>query len=210
MWRGQTVRTFGMTGLIAQGLFLGYLTPCARCDAFIMLGTDVPYRSFIQDRGRVRIAQLDIRPQKTFRAPGRRFELGRWSGGMWGRHDRKRSFASRGEDPTRAPSTIRARAELPRGAQGADDLFAQGRPGGGACIPPAGQGGLAWVRRSWRAGRWPIFTCGCGGWGRPYGAARYLAIETEKRPASLARSWALDRWPMPCRKASGRRRVSGA
>jgi pyruvate dehydrogenase (quinone) len=49
----------GMTALI--GFNSGYYA-MRDCDALFMLGTDFPYRQFYPE-GRVRIAQLDIRPQ---------------------------------------------------------------------------------------------------------------------------------------------------
>jgi pyruvate dehydrogenase (quinone) len=49
----------GMTGLI--GYSSGYYA-MRECDALLMLGTDFPYRQFYPE-GRVRIAQVDIRPE---------------------------------------------------------------------------------------------------------------------------------------------------
>jgi len=63
MWSGTTRTTSAMTGLI--GFSSGYYA-MRDCDALLMLGTDFPYRQFYPE-GRVRIAQLDIRPQNLGR-----------------------------------------------------------------------------------------------------------------------------------------------
>lgn len=53
----------GMTGLI--GVSSGYYA-MRECDALLMLGTDFPYRQFYPE-SRVRIAQVDIRPENLGR-----------------------------------------------------------------------------------------------------------------------------------------------
>jgi len=53
----------GMTGLIGFGS--GYYA-MRDCDALLMLGTDFPYRQFYPE-GRVRMAQVDIRPENLGR-----------------------------------------------------------------------------------------------------------------------------------------------
>jgi pyruvate dehydrogenase (quinone) len=54
----------GMTGLI--GFSSGYYA-MLDCDVLLMLGTDFPYRQFYPERGSVRIAQVDIRPENLGR-----------------------------------------------------------------------------------------------------------------------------------------------
>ena len=55
----------GMTGLI--GFSSGYYA-MEDCDTLLMLGTDFPYRQFYPE-GRVRIAQIDIRPRTSAAVP---------------------------------------------------------------------------------------------------------------------------------------------
>jgi pyruvate dehydrogenase (quinone) len=54
----------GMTGLI--GFSSGYYA-MLDCDVLLMLGTDFPYRQFYPQGSRVRIAQIDIRPENIGR-----------------------------------------------------------------------------------------------------------------------------------------------
>lgn len=54
----------GMTGLI--GFSSGYYAMLS-CDVLLMLGTDFPYRQFYPQGSRVKIAQVDIRPEQLGR-----------------------------------------------------------------------------------------------------------------------------------------------
>src|SRR6202022_1189410 len=108
----------GMTGLI--GFSSGYYA-MRDCDALLMLGTDFPYRQFYP-QGRVRIAQLDIRPQNLGRrAP---IELG-LVGDVAATIE---ALLPRLEEKTNTAHLDNARRNYREARKGLDDL-AQGRPG---------------------------------------------------------------------------------
>src|SRR6202051_1463622 len=153
----------GMTGLI--GFSSGYYAMRER-DALFMLGTDFPYRQFYPE-GRVRIAQLDIRPQN----------LGRWAPielGLVGDVAATiEALLPRLEEKTNTAHLDDARRNYREARKGLDDL-AQGRPGRRLIHPQQ-------VARvvSELASDDAIFTCDVGlptVW-----AARYLAMNGKRR-----------------------------
>src|SRR5712672_1082076 len=108
----------GMTGLI--GFSSGYYA-MRDCDMLLMLGTDFPYRQFYPE-SRVRIAQLDIRPQNLGRrAP---IELG-LVGDVAATIE---ALLPRLEEKTNTAHLDNARRNYREARKGLDDL-AQGRPG---------------------------------------------------------------------------------
>jgi pyruvate dehydrogenase (quinone) len=153
----------GMTGLI--GFSSGYYA-MRECDALFMLGTDFPYRQFYPE-GRVRIAQLDIRPQNLGRrAP---IELG-LVGDVAATIE---ALLPRLEEKTNTAHLDDARRNYREARKGLDDL-AQGRPGRRLIHPQQ-------VARvvSELASDDAIFTCDVGlptVW-----AARYLAMNGKRR-----------------------------
>jgi len=153
----------GMTGLI--GFSSGYYA-MRDCDALLMLGTDFPYRQFYPE-GRVRIAQLDIRPQNLGRrAP---IELG-LVGDVAATIE---ALLSRLEEKTNTAHLDIARRNYREARKGLDDL-AQGRPGGRLIHPQQ----VARVVSELAADD-AIFTCDVGlptVW-----AARYLAMNGKRR-----------------------------
>jgi pyruvate dehydrogenase (quinone) len=153
----------GMTGLI--GFSSGYYA-MRDCDALFMLGTDFPYRQFYPE-GRVRIAQLDIRPQNLGRrAP---IELG-LVGDVAATIE---ALLPRLEEKTNTAHLDIARRNYREARKGLDDL-AQGRPGGRLIHPQQ----VARVVSELAADD-AIFTCDVGlptVW-----AARYLAINGKRR-----------------------------
>ena len=153
----------GMTGLI--GFSSGYYA-MRDCDALFMLGTDFPYRQFYPE-GRVRIAQLDIRPQNLGRrAP---IELG-LVGDVAATIE---ALLPRLEEKTNTAHLDDARRNYREARKGLDDL-AQGRPGGRLIHPQQ----VARVVSELAADD-AIFTCDVGlptVW-----AARYLAMNGKRR-----------------------------
>ncbi len=153
----------GMTGLI--GFSSGYYA-MRDCDALLMLGTDFPYRQFYPE-GRVRIAQLDIRPQNLGRrAP---IELG-LVGDVAATIE---ALLPRLEEKTNTAHLDIARRNYREARKGLDDL-AQGRPGGRLIHPQQ----VARVVSELAADD-AIFTCDVGlptVW-----AARYLAMNGKRR-----------------------------
>ncbi len=153
----------GMTGLI--GFSSGYYG-MRDCDALLMLGTDFPYRQFYPE-GRVRIAQLDIRPQNLGRrAP---IELG-LVGDVAATIE---ALLPRLEEKTNTAHLDIARRNYREARKGLDDL-AQGRPGGRLIHPQQ----VARVVSELAADD-AIFTCDVGlptVW-----AARYLAMNGKRR-----------------------------
>jgi pyruvate dehydrogenase (quinone) len=153
----------GMTGLI--GFSSGYYA-MRECDALFMLGTDFPYRQFYPE-GRVRIAQLDIRPQNLGRrAP---IELG-LVGDVAATIE---ALLPRLEEKTNTAHLDDARRNYREARKGLDDL-AQGRPGRRLIHPQQ----VARVM-SELASDDAIFTCDVGlptVW-----AARYLAMNGKRR-----------------------------
>ena len=153
----------GMTGLI--GFSSGYYA-MRDCDALLMLGTDFPYRQFYPE-GRVRIAQLDIRPQN----------LGRWAPielGLVGDVAATiEALLPRLEEKTNTAHLDDARRNYREARKGLDDL-AQGRPGRRLIHPQQ----VARVVSELAADD-AIFTCDVGlptVW-----AARYLAMNGKRR-----------------------------
>jgi pyruvate dehydrogenase (quinone) len=153
----------GMTGLI--GFSSGYYA-MRDCDALLMLGTDFPYRQFYPE-GRVRIAQLDIRPQNLGRrAP---IELG-LVGDVAATIE---ALLPRLEEKTNTAHLDNARRNYREARKGLDDL-AQGRPGRRLIHPQQ----VARVVSELAADD-AIFTCDVGlptVW-----AARYLAMNGKRR-----------------------------
>jgi len=153
----------GMTGLI--GFSSGYYA-MRDCDALLMLGTDFPYRQFYPE-GRVRIAQLDIRPQNLGRrAP---IELG-LVGDVAATIE---ALLPRLEEKTNTAHLDDARRNYREARKGLDDL-AQGRPGRRLIHPQQ----VARVVSELAADD-AIFTCDVGlptVW-----AARYLAMNGKRR-----------------------------
>ena len=153
----------GMTGLI--GFSSGYYA-MSDCDALLMLGTDFPYRQFYPE-GRVRIAQLDIRPQNLGRrAP---IELG-LVGDVAATIE---ALLPRLEEKTNTAHLDNARRNYREARKGLDDL-AQGRPGRRLIHPQQ----VARVVSELAADD-AIFTCDVGlptVW-----AARYLAMNGKRR-----------------------------
>jgi pyruvate dehydrogenase (quinone) len=153
----------GMTGLI--GFSSGYYA-MRDCDALLMLGTDFPYRQFYPE-GRVRIAQLDIRPQNLGRrAP---IELG-LVGDVAATIE---ALLPRLEEKTNTVHLDNARRNYREARKGLDDL-AQGRPGGRLIHPQQ----VARVVSELAADD-AIFTCDVGlptVW-----AARYLSMNGKRR-----------------------------
>jgi pyruvate dehydrogenase (quinone) len=153
----------GMTGLI--GFSSGYYA-MRDCDALLMLGTDFPYRQFYPE-GRVRIAQLDIRPQNLGRrAP---IELG-LVGDVAATIE---ALLPRLEEKTNTAHLDNARLNYREARKGLDDL-AQGRPGRRLIHPQQ----VARVVSELAADD-AIFTCDVGlptVW-----AARYLAMNGKRR-----------------------------
>jgi pyruvate dehydrogenase (quinone) len=153
----------GMTGLI--GFSSGYYA-MRDCDALFMLGTDFPYRQFYPE-GRVRIAQLDIRPQNLGRrAP---IELG-LVGDVAATIE---ALLPRLEEKTNTAHLDDARRNYREARKGLDDL-AQGRPGRRLIHPQQ----VARVVSELAADD-AIFTCDVGlptVW-----AARYLAMNGKRR-----------------------------
>src|SRR6266851_3259679 len=153
----------GMTGLI--GFSSGYYA-MRDCDALFMLGTDFPYRQFYPE-GRVRIAQLDIRPQNLGRrAP---IELG-LVGDVAATIE---ALLPRLEEKTNTAHLDIARRNYREARKGLDDL-AQGRPGRRLIHPQQ----VARVVSELAADD-AIFTCDVGlptVW-----AARYLAMNGKRR-----------------------------
>jgi pyruvate dehydrogenase (quinone) len=153
----------GMTGLI--GFSSGYYA-MRDCDALFMLGTDFPYRQFYPE-GRVRIAQLDIRPQNLGRrAP---IELG-LVGDVAATIE---ALLPRLEEKTDTTHLDNARRNYREARKGLDDL-AQGRPGRRLIHPQQ----VARVVSELAADD-AIFTCDVGlptVW-----AARYLAMNGKRR-----------------------------
>jgi pyruvate dehydrogenase (quinone) len=153
----------GMTGLI--GFSSGYYA-MRDCDALLMLGTDFPYRQFYPE-GRVRIAQLDIRPQNLGRrAP---IELG-LVGDVAATIE---ALLPRLEEKTNTEHLDNARRNYREARKGLDDL-AQGRPGRRLIHPQQ----VARVVSELAADD-AIFTCDVGlptVW-----AARYLAMNGKRR-----------------------------
>ena len=153
----------GMTGLI--GFSSGYYA-MRDCDALLMLGTDFPYRQFYPE-GRVRIAQLDIRPQNLGRrAP---IELG-LVGDVAATIE---ALLPRLEEKTNTAHLDSARRNYREARKGLDDL-AQGRPGRRLIHPQQ----VARVVSALAADD-AIFTCDVGlptVW-----AARYLAMNGKRR-----------------------------
>ncbi|HWO86355.1 MAG TPA: ubiquinone-dependent pyruvate dehydrogenase, partial [Stellaceae bacterium] len=153
----------GMTGLI--GFSSGYYA-MRDCDALLMLGTDFPYRQFYPE-GRVRIAQLDIRPQNLGRrAP---IELG-LVGDVAATIE---ALLPRLDEKTNTAHLDDARRNYREARKGLDDL-AQGRPGGRLIHPQQ----VARVVSELAADD-AIFTCDVGlptVW-----AARYLAMNGKRR-----------------------------
>src|SRR5229473_3187318 len=153
----------GMTGLI--GFSSGYYA-MRDCDALLMLGTDFPYRQFYPE-GRVRIAQLDIRPQNLGRrAP---IELG-LVGDVAATIE---ALLPRLEEKTNTAHLDNARRNYHEARKGLDDL-AQGRPGRRLIHPQQ----VARVVSELAADD-AIFTCDVGlptVW-----AARYLAMNGKRR-----------------------------
>jgi pyruvate dehydrogenase (quinone) len=153
----------GMTGLI--GFSSGYYA-MRDCDALLMLGTDFPYRQFYPE-GRVRIAQLDIRPQNLGRrAP---IELG-LVGDVAATIE---ALLPRLEEKTHTAHLDDARRNYREARKGLDDL-AQGRPGRRLIHPQQ----VARVVSELAADD-AIFTCDVGlptVW-----AARYLAMNGKRR-----------------------------
>jgi pyruvate dehydrogenase (quinone) len=153
----------GMTGLI--GFSSGYYA-MRDCDALLMLGTDFPYRQFYPE-GRVRIAQLDIRPQNLGRrAP---IELG-LVGDVAATIE---ALLPRLEEKTNTAHLENARRNYREARKGLDDL-AQGRPGRRLIHPQQ----VARVVSELAADD-AIFTCDVGlptVW-----AARYLAMNGKRR-----------------------------
>jgi pyruvate dehydrogenase (quinone) len=153
----------GMTGLI--GFSSGYYA-MRDCDALFMLGTDFPYRQFYPD-GRVRIAQLDIRPQNLGRrAP---IELG-LVGDVAATIE---ALLPRLEEKTDTTHLGNARRNYREARKGLDDL-ARGRPGRRLIHPQQ----VARVVSELAADD-AIFTCDVGlptVW-----AARYLAMNGKRR-----------------------------
>ncbi len=152
-----------MTGLI--GFSSGYYA-MRDCDALLMLGTDFPYRQFYPE-GRVRIAQLDIRPQNLGRrAP---IELG-LVGDVAATIE---ALLPRLEEKTNTAHLDNARRNYHEARKGLDDL-AQGRPGRRLIHPQQ----VARVVSELAADD-AIFTCDVGlptVW-----AARYLAMNGKRR-----------------------------
>src|SRR5712671_5514915 len=153
----------GMTGLI--GFSSGHYA-MRDCDALLMLGTDFPYRQFYPE-GRVRIAQLDIRPQNLGRrAP---IELG-LVGDVAATIE---ALLPRLEEKTNTAHLDNARRNYREARKGLDDL-AQGRPGRRLIHPQQ----VARVVSELAADD-AIFTCDVGlptVW-----AARYLAMNGQRR-----------------------------
>jgi pyruvate dehydrogenase (quinone) len=153
----------GMTGLIGFGS--GYYA-MRDCDALLMLGTDFPYRQFYPE-GRVRIAQLDIRPQNLGRrAP---IELG-LVGDVAATIE---ALLPRLEEKTNTAHLDNARRNYREARRGLDDL-AQGRPGRRLIHPQQVAGVVSEL-----AADDAIFTCDVGlptVW-----AARYLAMNGKRR-----------------------------
>ena len=153
----------GMTGLI--GFSSGYYAMCDS-DALLMLGTDFPYRQFYPE-GRVRIAQIDIRPENLGRrAP---VELG-LVGDVAATIE---ALLPRLEEKTDTAYLDRARQHYHEARKGLDDL-AQGRPGGRLIHPQQVARALSEF-----AADDAIFTCDVGlptVW-----AARYLAMNGKRR-----------------------------
>ncbi|MDB6042295.1 MAG: poxB [Gammaproteobacteria bacterium] len=153
----------GMTGLI--GFSSGYYA-MRDCDALLMLGTDFPYRQFYPE-GRVRIAQLDIRPQNLGRrAP---IELG-LVGDVAATIE---ALLPRLDEKTNTAHLDDARRNYREARKGLDDL-AQGRPGRRLIHPQQ----VARVLSELAADD-AIFTCDVGlptVW-----AARYLAMNGKRR-----------------------------
>src|SRR5882757_2313857 len=153
----------GMTGLI--GFSSGYYA-MRDCDALFMRGTDFPYRQFYPE-GRVRIAQLDIRPQNLGRrAP---IELG-LVGDVAATIE---ALLPRLEQKTNTAHLDDARRNYREARKGLDDL-AQGRPGRRLIHPQQVARVLSEL-----AAEDAIFTCDVGlptVW-----AARYLAMNGKRR-----------------------------
>jgi pyruvate dehydrogenase (quinone) len=153
----------GMTGLI--GFSSGYYA-MRDCDALFMLGTDFPYRQFYPE-GRVRIAQLDIRPQNLGRrAP---IELG-LVGDVAATIE---ALLPRLDEKTNTAHLDDARRNYREARKGLDDL-AQGRPGRRLIHPQQVARVLSEL-----AAEDAIFTCDVGlptVW-----AARYLAMNGKRR-----------------------------
>jgi pyruvate dehydrogenase (quinone) len=153
----------GMTGLI--GFSSGYYA-MRDCDALLMLGTDFPYRQFYPE-GRVRIAQLDIRPQNLGRrAP---IELG-LVGDVAATIE---ALLPRLDEKTNTAHLDDARRNYREARKGLDDL-AQGRPGRRLIHPQQVARVLSEL-----AAEDAIFTCDVGlptVW-----AARYLAMNGKRR-----------------------------
>src|SRR6266852_2482994 len=153
----------GMTGLI--GFSSGYYA-MRDCDALLMLGTDFPYRQFYPE-GRVRIAQLDIRPQNLGRRAA--IELG-LVGDVAATIE---ALLPRLEEKTNTAHLDNARRNYREARKGLDDL-AQGRPGRRLIHPQQ----VARVVSELAADD-AIFTCDVGlatVW-----AARYLAMNGKRR-----------------------------
>jgi pyruvate dehydrogenase (quinone) len=153
----------GMTGLI--GFSSGYYA-MRDCDALLMLGTDFPYRQFYPE-GRVRIAQVDIRPQHLGRrAP---IELGL----VGDVATTIEALLPRLDEKTNTSHLDDARRNYREARKGLDDL-AVGRTGRSLIHPQQ----VARVLSELAASD-AIFTCDVGlptVW-----AARYLAMNGKRR-----------------------------
>jgi pyruvate dehydrogenase (quinone) len=154
----------GMTGLI--GFSSGYYA-MLDCDVLLMLGTDFPYRQFYPQGSRVRIAQVDIRPENL----GRRAALDLAVAGdvratlqaLLPRLDQKRDDAH----------LVQAQAHYARARKQLDHL-AEATPGRKPTHPQQVAKAV-----SDRAAADAIFTCDVGlptVW-----AARYLAMNGKRR-----------------------------
>ena len=153
----------GMTGLI--GFSSGYYA-MRDCDMLLMLGTDFPYRQFYP-QGRVKIAQIDIRPENL----GRRAPID--LGLIGDVRSTIESLLPRLDAKTDTAHLNTARQNYREARKGLDDL-AVGRAGTGLIHPQQVARALSDL-----ASDDAIFTCDVGlptVW-----AARYLAMNGKRR-----------------------------